>query len=58
LLSRRYLGVFYYIAGAIVVGIVTSKLVEIPVLRLRERVFPAQGKAAADVPKSECVPVG
>ena len=43
----RYVGVFSYIAGAIVVGIVTSKLVEIPVLRLRERVFPAQRQAAA-----------
>jgi len=47
LLSLRYVGVFFYIAGAIVVGIVTSKLVEIPVLRLRERVFPARGRAAA-----------
>jgi len=47
LLGLRYVGVFFYIAGAIVVGIVTSKLVEIPVLRLRERFFPAQGKAAA-----------
>lgn len=47
LLGLRYVGVFFYIAGAIVVGIVTSKLVEIPVLRLRERIFPAQGQAAA-----------
>jgi len=43
----RFIGVFFYMAGAIVVGIVTSKLVEIPVLRLRERLFAAQGQAAA-----------
>jgi peptidoglycan/LPS O-acetylase OafA/YrhL len=43
----RFMGVFSYTAGAILVGIVTSKLVEIPVLRLRERLFPAQGQPAA-----------
>jgi len=47
LLHRRYTGVFAYVAGAIVVGIVTSKLVEIPILRLRERLFPAHGQTAA-----------
>jgi peptidoglycan/LPS O-acetylase OafA/YrhL len=44
-IGLRYTGVFSYIGGAIVVGIVTSKLVEIPILRLRERLFPSHGQA-------------
>src|SRR5689334_4497472 len=38
--ALRYVGVFAYFAGSIVIGIVTSKLIEIPSLRLRERLFP------------------
>src|SRR5262252_2584709 len=41
-LPIRYMGLLVYLVGAIVLGIVTSKLVEIPVLRLRERLFPAR----------------
>jgi peptidoglycan/LPS O-acetylase OafA/YrhL len=43
----RYLGVFIYITGAIVIGIIAAKLVEMPVLRLRERLFPTHRQGAA-----------
>ncbi len=43
-----YVGIFAYFAGSIVIGIVTSKLIEIPSLRLRERLFPqAEAKTRA-----------
>ncbi len=57
-----YLGGFVYFTGAIAVGIAASKLVEMPVLRLRDRFFPsaagspgrrprvAQGVGLADAP--------
>jgi hypothetical protein len=38
----EHMFILAYVAGAIVVGIVTSKLVEIPVPRLRERLFEDQ----------------
>ncbi|MDB5305156.1 MAG: lipopolysaccharide modification acyltransferase [Phycisphaerales bacterium] len=39
-----------YVAGSVVVGIIMAKLVELPVLRLRDRLFPTRtpGLAAAD----------
>jgi peptidoglycan/LPS O-acetylase OafA/YrhL len=38
---NQYLLHALYFAASIVVGVATSKLVEIPVLKLRERLFPA-----------------
>jgi peptidoglycan/LPS O-acetylase OafA/YrhL len=43
-----YVGLFIYYGGAIAAGIVISKLIEMPTLRLRDRVFPA-GVALAPV---------
>jgi peptidoglycan/LPS O-acetylase OafA/YrhL len=50
-LARRFGGVNQYLlhavyfASTVVVAVVLSKLVEIPVLRLRERLFPASARA-------------
>jgi peptidoglycan/LPS O-acetylase OafA/YrhL len=32
-----------YVVGSIAIGVVTTKLTEIPVLRLRDRYFPRRG---------------
>jgi peptidoglycan/LPS O-acetylase OafA/YrhL len=45
----RHMFILAYVAGAIVVGIVTSKLVEIPALRLRERLFEDHEQAAGKI---------
>jgi len=52
----RHAGILAYMIGAVLIGITTAKLVEIPVLRLRERLFPRHGQAAParlndDVPR-------
>jgi peptidoglycan/LPS O-acetylase OafA/YrhL len=36
-----YIGLFLYYSGAIIWGILISKLIEIPTLRLRDRLYPA-----------------
>lgn len=40
ILRKPYLGVTSFVLGSIGLGILTSKLVEIPVIRLRDRLFP------------------
>jgi peptidoglycan/LPS O-acetylase OafA/YrhL len=40
LLYIPYLGVSIFIAGALVLGITMAKIVELPVLRIRDRIFP------------------
>jgi peptidoglycan/LPS O-acetylase OafA/YrhL len=40
ILRKPYLGVITFVLGCIGVGILTSKLVEIPMIRLRDRLFP------------------
>jgi peptidoglycan/LPS O-acetylase OafA/YrhL len=39
------IGLAAYYAGAVLVGIAASKLVEVPALRLRDKLFPARGYA-------------
>ena len=52
-----YAGVAAYFVGAIAVGIVTSKLVEMPVLRLRERLFPSAAATPERVSAAKAVGV-
>jgi peptidoglycan/LPS O-acetylase OafA/YrhL len=40
ILRRPYLGVSAFVMGSIVLGILTSELFEIPVIRLRDKLFP------------------
>jgi peptidoglycan/LPS O-acetylase OafA/YrhL len=52
-----YVGVTVYFAGSIAIGILTSKLIEMPVLRLRERFFPPPAVQNRG-PVLEAVPAG
>ncbi|HEY9679208.1 MAG TPA: acyltransferase [Drouetiella sp.] len=38
---KFFLGMFVYIVGAIIFGVIAAKLIEQPMLRIRERVFPS-----------------
>ena len=49
-------GVYY--VGAIVLGVLLAKLVEYPVLRFRDRVFPSSAKAVERTPPSPRLPDG
>jgi peptidoglycan/LPS O-acetylase OafA/YrhL len=53
-----------YVAGSLIIGIAMSKLIEYPILRVRDRLFPARqiaalgpsGAGAADDPRDGAVP--
>jgi peptidoglycan/LPS O-acetylase OafA/YrhL len=61
--SRVFDGVFHlpwwmlsgaYLVGSLVVGIILGKLVELPVLKLRDRLFPSRSKPLNDLAKVAC----
>lgn len=43
-------GFFYYLAGSMIVGIVTTHIIELPVLRIRDRFFPTSARGRSSVP--------
>lgn len=49
------LGLGSYYAGAVIVGIVASKVVETPALRIRDRLFPSRGTAVEAEPVERTV---
>jgi len=52
LLHVRYVGLAIYISGALVVGILMARAVEVPALKLRDRMFPRQDGGRTELVQS------
>jgi peptidoglycan/LPS O-acetylase OafA/YrhL len=46
-------GLLFYMTGSIVLGIFLSQLIEFPILKLRDRIFPAMQAGASRGPRPQ-----
>ena len=56
ILRKPYLGVSTFVLGSLVLGIATSKLIEIPVVRLRDQLFPQAVSATPTLASAPTIP--
>ena len=56
ILRKPYWGISAFVLGSLALGIITSKLIEIPIVKLRDRLFPQTVSAAPTIAATRTIP--